>query len=298
MPGMKTNPIPEYPKGLVLWIIINHTKFDTILGVEEYEYREGAEVDENKIKDALEKFYIDLRIWKDMTLHEIKKKLLDIKNEANSGPNKFAGLVIMGMSHGEQINGVDMLVTKDCELLSTEFIKEIFHNCNCPGFQNKPKAFLFNMCRGSGKNINLTKKLETSKSICNDALSSSIHQRASKCDFDPESIEFKKGDYLIAHSTISGFVSNRHRRFGSIFVQEITKAINQYMGKGQNHFEEVVRIACSSSSWHQYSGEKAPQLPEYTTTLRAHFKFVLKSKQFYNKFFYFLLVLNLQIILS
>ena len=276
MPVFKINPVPEYPKGLVLWIIINNTKFDTILGEEQYEYREGAEVDENKLKEALDKFHIDLRIWRDMTLREIKRELFDIKSEANDEPDKFAGLVIMGMSHGEQIGGEDLLVTKDCELLSTEFVKEIFHNYNCRGFQNKPKAFLFNMCRGNCKNMNLSQKLQTSKSICNDAKSKL--QRSSQCDFDPDIIEFKKGDYLIAHSTISGFVSNRHRRFGSVFIQEITRAINQYMGKGENHFEEVVRIACSSSSWHQYSGTKAPQLPEYTTTLRAHFKFVLKSK--------------------
>ena len=280
MPVLKINPVPEYPKGLVLWIIINHTKFDEVLGVEEYEFREGAEVDENKLKESLEKFYVDLRIWRDTTLREIKKELLDIKSEANDEPDKFAGLVIMGMSHGEQIGSEDLLVTKDCELLSTEFVKEIFHNYNCRGFQNKPKAFLFNMCRGSGKNMNLSQKLQTSKSICNDMLSLSKVQRSSECEFDPDIIEFKKGDYLIAHSTISGFVSNRHRRFGSVFVQEITKAINEYMGRGKNHFEEVVRIACSSSSWHQYSGMKAPQLPEYTTTLRAHFQFVLKGRDF------------------
>ena len=276
MPVFKINPVPEYPKGLVLWIIVNNTKFDTILGEEQYEYREGAEVDENKLKEALDKFHIDLRIWRDMTLREIKRELFDIKSEANDEPDKFAGLVIMGMSHGEQIGGEDLLVTKDCELLSTEFVKEIFHNYNCRGFQNKPKAFLFNICRGNCKNMNLSQKLQTSKSICNDA-KSKVH-KSSQCDFDPDIIEFKKGDYLIAHSTISGFVSNRHRRFGSVFIQEITRAINQYMGNGANHFEEVVRIACSSSSWHQYSGMKAPQLPEYTTTLRAHFKFVLKSK--------------------
>ena len=280
-PIMNINPLPEYPKGLVLWIIINHTRFDRILGEEEYEYREGADVDERKLKEALEKFCIDLRVWRDKTLRELKKDLLDIKSEVNDETSKFAGLVIMGMSHGEHVNGEDLLVTKDCELLSTEYVKELFHNCNCRGFQNKPKAFLFNMCRGSCKNMNLSQKLETSKSICNDTLNSSKPQRAVQCDFDPDIIEFKKGDYLIAHSTISGFVSNRHRRFGSVFVQEITKAINQYMGKGHNHFEEVVRIACSSSSWHQYSGMKAPQLPEYTTTLRAHFKFVLKGMSYF-----------------
>ena len=45
-----------------------------------------------------------------------------------------------------------------------------------------------------------------------------------------------------------------------------------------HNFEEVIRRTCFAASGHQSSGENAPQVPEFTTTLRAPFRFKLKGK--------------------
>ena len=75
-------------------------------------------------------------------------------------------------------------------------------------------------------------------------------------------ISFKRGDYMIVHSTLRGYVSNRHRVFGTIFVQELTKSIQQLMRKDDHNFEEVIRRACFAVSKHQSSGESAPHVPD------------------------------------
>ena len=90
-------------------------------------------------------------------------------------------------------------------------------------------------------------------------------------------ISFKKGDYMIVHSTLRGFVSNRHRYMGTVFIQELTKSIQELMRKESHNFEEVIRSACFEASNHQSSGTNAPQVPEFITTLRAPFRFVLKG---------------------
>ena len=274
----QTTPLPEYPKGKVLWITINHTQFDRFLFKENANPRDGAEVDETILQQTLQKFNVDYRLWKDMTLEEIIKALNDVREEANNEPQKFSGLVIVGMSHGVQIEGHDLMMTRDNELLSTTYVVDLFHNCNCKGFQDKPKAFLFNMCRGTLKNVNIDRLIATSSTICSDVHENTGTTEVSEREFDCNNITFQKADYLIAHSTMSGFVSNRHRLHGSIFIQELTASMNKYMGRGQYHFEDAVRIACSASSFHQRSGQTAPQMPEFITTLRAHFKFEILGK--------------------
>merc|ERR1719414_2808058 len=83
---------------------------------------------------------------------------------------------------------------------------------------------------------------------------------------------------MIVHSTLRGYVSNRHRFFGTVFVQELTKSIQELMRKDDHNFEEVIRRACFAASKHQSSGESAPQVPEFITTLRAPFRFVVKEE--------------------
>ena len=75
----------EYPKGLVLWIILNEVLFDVEKqramdeGRVRFGNRPGAEADTSKIKDALEPFNVDLRIWTDKTLAEIDDSLDEMR---------------------------------------------------------------------------------------------------------------------------------------------------------------------------------------------------------------------------
>ena len=104
----------EYPKGLVLWIIINEVLFDMqyqldMEGRIRFGNRRGADVDKSNIQKALEPYNVDLRVWTDMTLAEILDSLDQVKKEADNNPTKFAGLVLLGMSHGFQHKEKDIL---------------------------------------------------------------------------------------------------------------------------------------------------------------------------------------------
>ena len=72
-------------------------------------------------------------------------------------------------------------------------------------------------------------------------------------------------------------MSNRHRRYGSIFVHEMVKSIVEMMAYENHNFEDVIRFVCMKTSRHQFSGLNASQLPELTTTLRARFRFLIKG---------------------
>ena len=245
----------------------------------------------------------------------------DVCEEVDREPRKYSGLVILGASHGEDRDNRDYLVASDGKGLLTETIVALFHNDARVGLQDRPKCYLFNMCRGTYPNIRIQQdgaafgsmadhakecfaldsqnnekccgfslsedhfhefkedaKRVHSELIGSDAVDPIPSQEANEDENKDEGvISFKKGDYMIVHSTLRGFVSNRHRYRGTVFIQELTKSIQKLMKKEKHNFEEVIRRACFEESSHQSSGTSAPQVPEFTTTLRAPFRFVFKG---------------------
>ena len=145
-------PVREYPSGLVLWIVINNKEFDDSSS---HKAREGAEVDEDNLRDALQPFRIDLRVWKNYKRQDILNALRGVCEEVDREPRKFSGLVILGASHGEERDNRDYLVASDGKPLLTETIVALFHNDARVGLQDRPKCYLFNMCRGTYPNIRI-----------------------------------------------------------------------------------------------------------------------------------------------
>ena len=96
---------------------------------------------------------------------------------------------------------------------------------------------------------------------------------------DSRVVGFKKGDYVIVHSTIKGYVSMRHKQNGSIFIYELVQQLSKFGTKQQRNLEDIVRQTCFATSKHEISGVRASQLPEMTTTLRAPCRLVLKGNQ-------------------
>ena len=283
--------VEEYPQGLVLWIILNEVVFDAEIqllnkGRIIFAERAGAKVDESNIEESLKPFNIELRKWTNMNKNEILDALVDVKKEADNNPTKFAGLVFLGMSHGVQSRGKDYLVTSDCKMLDLEWVTEQFHNFQCEGFKDRPKCFLYNMCRGQETNVEIHKELQTAiemdiaEEIGRDSPSSSVFITPGlpKNGQQRDRICFKKGDYVVVHSTVPGFSSNRHRRFGSPFIQELSASIKEHTAQGNTDCQEMILVAMLATAKHQYSGSNAPQLPEMTTTLKAKFILHVRSK--------------------
>ena len=241
-----------------------------------------------QIKEALEPFHVDLRVWTDKTLDEIDDLLDEVKQEADDNPNKFAGLIFLGMSHGFKPREKDFLITTDIRLLDLSYVTDKFHNFSCLGFRNKPKCFLYNMCRGQDANRNRTEPIQSSceidraiEALKMESDSSGALNIVKSEETVPESneITFKKGDYHVVHSTVSGFVSYRHPELGSPFVQALAAAIKRCMVQGNTDYQEIICVTKSSTAKYQYSGNDASQLPEIVSdTLRAKFILPLKGK--------------------
>jgi hypothetical protein len=282
----------EYPEGLVLWIILNERLFDVrhqflTHGRVMFYDRIGADMDQSLIEEALEPFNVDVRKWYNMTISEILDALDKVKKEADNNPTKFAGFVFLGMSHGFGPQEKDYLVTSDCKILDLQYVTERFHNFQCVGLKDKPKCFIFNMCRGTTANMESTEHIQPCidmdraiKALQLESDSADAYNTPGLAENVQGSgkISFKKGDYAIVYSTMSGFSSHRHREFGSPFIQELAAGIKRSAVEDNADYEEILRDVRSATAKHQYSGSNAPQLPELVSTLREKFILPAKSK--------------------
>ena len=118
-----------YSIGTLLWIMVNEKDFSLHTDESNFDsLREGSETDEINIKDALQPFDVCVRLWENKTLDELLGSLTSVKKEVHDNPEKFAGLVMLIMSHGVTKDHQDFVVTNDNKLLLTNHISDIFQN--------------------------------------------------------------------------------------------------------------------------------------------------------------------------
>lgn len=261
----------SYPTGKTLCVFLNVKDFDLVDGEVVFQPREGADVDERELQEALSPFNIEVRLWQNLTEAEIKQSMQDLKVEVDETPQSYAAFVLFAMSHGGQIHGHDFIVTKDNAIIYTSELIEPLHNEYCYGFRSKPKCFIFNSCRGSGDNIDIQSSIISRKEISTDGF-----EYATVSNRGESELSFKRADYMVVHSTVGGFVSFRDTDVGSAFIHALVNAITKHMAHGQKNFAEVVKLAAYNTSRHQKGGVDEVQVPEVVSTLR--FDYYLEFK--------------------
>nr|CAD7197723.1 unnamed protein product [Timema douglasi] len=117
--------------------------------------------------------------------------------------NDFDCLLVFVMTHGKE---GDTLYACD-GTYEKNMLWERFNGRNCPHLVQKPKVFIIQACRGSGRS------------------------RAAKIDSDSAPMTPTKtipveADILVAHSSYTGQASFRHTEEGSWFIQELFEEIN------------------------------------------------------------------------
>ena len=93
--------------------------------------------------------------------------------------------------------------------ISPKAIKGYFNSKNCPLLDEKPKLFFLNGSRGSDKEV--------------------AHYTDGKAD-GPEADGPDESDFLTLHSTVSGHVSMRDTKSGSIFISILCEVLLKYNG--------------------------------------------------------------------
>uniref|UniRef100_A0A673HTL1 Caspase 22, apoptosis-related cysteine peptidase n=1 Tax=Sinocyclocheilus rhinocerous TaxID=307959 RepID=A0A673HTL1_9TELE len=179
------------PRGLC--VIINNENF-----AKPKNKRNGSQNDVDSLKAIFEFLGFLVEVETDKTADQIKA--LMAKYNARHGDC----FVCCVMSHGNK-TGVEGCDEQICPLND---ITSPFDGDNCPALIGKPKVFFIQACRGCGMQ---------SKVLVADGAGASRIQKSGKV----YSIA-KDSDFLIALSTVEGYVSVRDKYSGSWFIQSLS----------------------------------------------------------------------------
>ena len=177
--------------------------------------RPGAEKDESSLNQIFDDLLFTVIVERDLTKHEMEN--VAEKYGSHTDHSTFNAFVMIVMSHGrdgDRILGVDGRETTVKDLMVE------FQETKCPSLKKKPKVFIIQACRGG-----------SSSSACN-VSSRAVPSTSTQVDYDyelcdasfspdstlPRSVFPPEADFVLAFSTVPGYVSYRHRN-GTYFIQ-------------------------------------------------------------------------------
>ncbi|VDM32914.1 unnamed protein product [Hydatigera taeniaeformis] len=205
-------PVNSTPRGYIL--LINISKFEVGSGLSN---RIGSSEDVVALKSLFTDLGYCVEILLDPTASTLESSLSTfIKSPCHYGVDA-GGLIVM--SHGVQ----DYIYTADGKLFAINDILEGFTNRSFPALAGKPKFILFQACRGEEKDRGYTFNPDNASFIPSplESVDAGIHRTLWKC------LPYMS-DYIIAYSTLPGFVSWRSEKAGSWFIQILVDVFRKY----------------------------------------------------------------------
>lgn len=174
-------------------LIFNHENFKSA----DHKRRLGTNVDCRNLRQTLTDLRFDVKIYEDKTKEQIRN-IMTKMSAVDHSENDCILIVIM--SHGEL--GVVFAYDDD---YSVESVTSFFRADRCRSLAGKPKLFFIQACRGD----EVVPGVETD----------SVLQKNYKIP--------AHADFLIAYSTVEGFLSHRDISKGSWFIQSICEQLRK-----------------------------------------------------------------------
>ncbi|KAK7164275.1 hypothetical protein R3I94_002862 [Phoxinus phoxinus] len=202
------------PRGLCL--IINNKNFEN-----PKRERKGSQKDVDSLGKLFKKLGFLVEIKEDQTASEIKQLMIDYSKDARHADC----FVCCVMSHGDE-TGVEGYDEQTCPLND---ITSPFDGDNCTSLIGKPKVFFIQACRGHEMQ---------SKVLVADGSSSSRIQKSGEISYSIA----KDSDFLIAMSTVYGYLSIRDSYNGSWFIQSLCKHLEEGSTRDQDILSILTKV--------------------------------------------------------
>ncbi|KAH9285259.1 Caspase-2 [Echinococcus granulosus] len=205
-------PVNSTPRGHIL--LVNISNFEVGSGLSN---RVGSSED----VAALKSLFTDLGYYVEVLLDPTATALESNLSAFIKSPSHYnvdtGGLIVM--SHGVQ----DYIYTADGKLFAINDILEAFTNKSFPALAGKPKFILFQACRGEEKDRGYIYEPDNASFVASplESVDAGVHKTLWKC------LPYMS-DYIIAYSTLPGFVSWRSEKAGSWFIQILVDVFRKY----------------------------------------------------------------------
>ena len=243
------------PRGIAL--IINNKLF-----VDNPEHgrqppRHGSEEDVRQVKEMFSALGFEVHIRENRTKTEMLNEVDFFAYEKDH--SDYDCFVLWLMSHGRsgEVFGSDGFP------LPIETIKDMLSNASCATLRGKPKLLFVQACRGD--------KEDEGVNVVTNACGSPSVQMPFPCPDSPidptksPSSERIAGqtDFLIAYSTVEGYVSYRYPGIGSNFVRAVVSVFQEYVA--HDHLVNLLTKVIKKVSEMELAEVK--QVPQFETTL-------------------------------
>ncbi|XP_065928350.1 caspase-8 isoform X2 [Magallana gigas] len=227
--------------------------------------RNGTNADRDLLEYSFKLFGFDVRVYNNNTCQEITQLLGEIQQIDHKDNG---ALVVCTLSHGN-LNVVSGACGQD---LPINFMTSLFRADNCPSLAGKPKFFIFQACQGKD-----TQDVwhQTNAPVMAESDTNLVPNMAEVMTEVPHLHQLNlapaEADFLIAHSTMPGYVSFRNGK-GSFFVQSLVKHL-----KAHSPREDVISILVevnrdvSQTIGRTSGGQIAAQIPEPKVRLTKKF---------------------------
>ena len=185
------------PRGICL--IINNLYFKN-----NADNRFGGEYDEEALHTLFgDKLDFDVHVKNDLANCEMQ---MACEEFASKDHREYDAFVCIIMSHGnrDQIQGVNG------KNIALETLMSDFKAGSCPSLAGKPKLFIIQACRGTMRD-----NMMLSSSGSADSTMGGFGTDSTLC----RSTFLEESDFLLAFCTAPGYIAERKRDYGSVFIQ-------------------------------------------------------------------------------
>lgn len=206
-----------------VFFYVNIIKF----GANHAQARDGAEKDRDNLITLFTEMNFTVFYYEDLTRDEFTNRLcLLIQSKHLKSTDSFVCCV---QTHGEREGNLSVMKFSDGSTLATEQVISFFSNSSCPILANKPKVFIFPICRGpvSDQRI-LMMKTQT--------------------DCSPSSLMFTMPSYndiIICYATVPGYKAHRDPEFGSWYIRELCRILALHAH--DTHLEDLLKIVSENT---------------------------------------------------
>ena len=253
------------PRGLCL--IINNTKFAESADLKP---RDGSDADALNLQKLFLALHYTVTVLRNITAGLLMNKI----NEFAQNPehSRLDSVVVCILSHG--LPG--KIYTVDGELIPITNLTAAFNGHNAKHLIGKPKLFFIQACRGGkidhGASTDQVDSGEVTIKSTSDILHD-LYEGEDETDSGATSAALvpAEADFLLAYSTVPGFVSWRNSEKGSWFVQALCEIFMTYAGQ-EDLVSMLIRVNGKvAREFQSYEQKKQVPSPVVRLTKKVYF---------------------------
>ncbi|XP_006898409.1 PREDICTED: caspase-14 [Elephantulus edwardii] len=208
--------------------------------------REGSEEDMEALEHMFQQLGFESTMKRDPTAKQFQEELDKFQQAMDARTDPISCGFVVLMAHGLE----GQLKGEDGEMVNLDDLFAVLNNKNCRALRGKPKVYIVQACRGEHKDPGEVVGGDEVMMITKD---------------NTKTIPTFT-DFLHIFSTIEGYISYRHDKKGSFFIQTLVKVFTERKGPILELLTEVTRRMAEEEL---VQGGKARKVnPEIQSTLR------------------------------